>query len=160
VFDVGGGDVQCKVSVSRHDTLPTAWYTSAWSSTGEFTFTGLSAGKYDLAAFSNGMKLARHGGLEVVQGDVVKDLVLQLEPCGEVRIQIDHPRWFCVCQLEQDRMRMGEVKYEPFSGLYMPAGPGKALVRLRNTETNEQIERTVNVEVGKTTVVHLDDQGH
>ncbi len=162
VLDVNGEGVQASILLTVHASSPAVAGTWATSANGDFSFTGLEPGMYDLAASkASGMNLAVLGNVEVASGASVKDLVLRLEPAGIVRVHDEQPHWSCEVQVEQNGLRVSARQFEQYElDCYLVAPAGSVLVRQRNTDTNEQRQITVEVEAGKVNRFAFGEQGH
>jgi hypothetical protein len=148
VLGVHGGEVDCSICLTRHGVSPEIASTTKRSYAGDFSFTGLDAGSYDIAASSRygGMGLGVLSGLQVAQGAAVSDLVVRLEPAGEIRCRILDPRLKGELQVEANGLRLATQVLNSQDSFWLPASPGRVTARLWNNEKHEQIEHTVDVE--------------
>jgi hypothetical protein len=161
VLGVDGGQVDCSICLTRHGASPEVASTTIRTYAGDFSFAGLDAGTYDIAAFCRyrGMSLGVLGGVQVTPGETVKDLVVRLEPAGELRCRIVDPRLKGELQVEANGVSLATQPLNSQDSFWLPASKGRVTTRLWNNEKHEQIEHTVDVESGKTTDITFGEDG-
>jgi hypothetical protein len=128
------------------------------STGGEFELKSVGPGRYALAAWGYGSKVAFFDSIDIAEGSEA-DVELRLSPAGLVRVQYLGSDRTCDVAVLKDGVEYSSDVLEWTSARTMTAPTGRVTVRALPSGSLRYIERSVEVEPGKTATVVIDAAG-
>ena len=129
-----------------------------FKSDGEFDFTGLVPGTYDIIAQTDNGLIGVLRGITPSPGEHAADLEVRVEPGARLRIHVEGGSGAFYYVLAGDTIVLMDGLSPEGPDPVRTVPPGTLLVRLRNPETGEEVEQTVTLEPGEEGEVTFDGE--
>jgi hypothetical protein len=160
VLDEEGRPVESSIVLSGHGAGADGMQTSVVESNKEFEFAGLDPGLFGLVAWTVDGRAAVLDDIDVAAGSAVKGVELHVVPAGHVRIRYVGPDRNGFVEVTRGSIQVASGGFARDVPTVLVAPPGMVRIRLLTSETHHILERTVEVKVGETSEVTIDEGAH